>query len=651
MTAKGASNEANTATAAPLTLSDASEDRFQLLVEAVHDYGIFMVDPDGLVFSWNPGAERSNGYTSDEIIGQHMSVLYTPEDVAAGKPERGLRDALADGRYEEEGLRLRKGGVPYMASVVITRIENAQGTHLGFATVTRDLTAQRESGEALHLRERALASLTQGVCITDYSLPDNPISYVNDAFLAISGYDREECIGRNCRFLQGPDTAAEAVDKLRHAIEAQQPTSVELLNYRKDGTQFWNALTISPIRDASEQVMHFVGVTNDVSSFKLLEQQFLQAQKMEAVGQLAGGVAHDFNNLLTVIAGYSEMLLLTLAPADPSIEAVQAISEAGHRAAGLTRQLLAFSRQAVLETRIVDINEVVRDAESLLRRMLGEDIVLATRLGADLRPVNIDAGQFGQVLINLAVNARDAMPAGGKLTIQTSMVFLDAGYVAQHADFQPGMHIKLDVSDNGCGMSPSVRARVFEPFFTTKDVGKGTGLGLATVHGIVKQSGGSVNLYSEVGIGTTFSIYIPTVDAREGAVVQDPDESPNLGGHETILLVEDDDAVRTVAQRALTAHGYTVWPASSGAMALESLAASNGHVDLLVTDVVMPGMSGRALAEEVASRYAHLKVLFLSGYTDDAVIRHGILREDVSFLQKPFTPQTLARKVREVLSR
>ncbi len=638
-------------TTAPRTLSDASEDRFQLLVESVHDYEIFMIDPDGLVFSWNPGAEKSNGYSSDEIIGQHISVLYTPEDVAAGKPERGLRDALADGRYEEEGLRLRKGAVPYMASVVITRIQNAQGRHLGFANVTRDLTAQRESGEALHLRERALASLTQGVCITDCSVPDHPISYVNDAFLAMSGYSREECIGRNCRFLQGPDTAAESVDKLRHAIDAQQSISVELLNYRKDGTQFWNALTISPIRDASDHVTHFVGVLNDVSSFKLLEQQYRQAQKMEAVGQLAGGVAHDFNNLLTVIAGYSEMLLLTLPPADPTTEAVQAISEAGERAAGLTRQLLSFSRQAVLETKIVDINEVVRDAESLLRRMLGEDVVLATRLGADLRPVNVDPAHFGQVLLNLAVNARDAMPEGGKLTIQTAMMFLDDGYVAQHADFRPGMHIKLDVSDNGCGMPPAVRAKAFEPFFTTKDVGKGTGLGLATVHGIVKQSGGSVNLYSEVGIGTTFSIYVPTVDAQAGAVAPDRAESPDLAGHEIILLVEDDDAVRTVAERALTAQGYTVWPASSGAIALELLAANGGHVDLLVTDVVMPGMSGRALAEEVATRYAHLKVLFLSGYTDDAVIRHGILREDVSFLQKPFTPNTLARKVREVLSR
>lgn len=633
------------------TLSGASEERFRLLVESVHDYGIFIIDPDGLVFSWNPGAETSNGYTSDEIVGQHISVLYTPEDVAAGKPERGLRDALANGRYEEEGLRLRKDEVPYMASVVITCIQNAQGTHIGFANVTRDLTAQRQSDEALHLLERALASLTQGVCITNCSVPDHPVSYVNDAFLAMSGYSREECIGRNSRFLQGPDTAAEAVDKLRHAIDAQKSIAVELLNYRKDGTEFWNALTISPIRDASDHVSHFVEVLNDVSSFKLLEQQYRQAQKMEAVGQLAGGVAHDFNNLLTVISGYSEMLLLTLPPADPTTEAVQAISEAGERAAGLTRQLLAFSRQSVLETKIVDINEVVRDAESMLRSMLGEDVEIATLLGADLRPVNIDPGQFGQVLINLAVNARDAMPEGGKLTIQTSMVFLDDEYVAQHADFRPGLHIKLDVSDNGCGMSPAVRAKVFEPFFTTKDVGKGTGLGLATVHGIVKQSGGGVNIYSEVGIGTTFSIYIPTVDARESAVAPDRAECPDLGGHETILLVEDDDAVRTLAQRALTARGYTVWPASSGAIALELLAANSGHVDLLVTDVVMPGMSGRALAEEVATRYAHLKVLFLSGYTDDAVIRHGILREDVSFLQKPFTPNTLARKIREVLSR
>ncbi len=635
----------------PATLREASDDRFRLLVEAVHDYGIFMIDPDGLVFSWNPGAEKANGYTTAEMLGQHIALLYTPDDVAAGRPAHGLREALRTGRFEEEGVRLRKGNVPYVASVVITSIRDEHGTHLGFANVTRDLTAQRAFGQALHLRDRALASLTQGVFIIDCSLADAPISYANDAFLTMSGYTREECLGRPWSFLRGAETSASALDKLRAAVTAEQSATVELVSYRKDGTHFWNAMTISPIRNGGNHVTHFVAVQTDVSSFKLLEQQYRQSQKMEAVGQLAGGVAHDFNNLLTVIAGYSEMLLMMLPPKDPTTAAVQAISEAGDRAAGLTRQLLAFSRQAVLETRIVDLNEVVQDAETLLARMLGEDIELKTLLGEDLRRVHIDPGQFGQVLINLAVNARDAMPQGGKLTIQTSMVCLDDAYAAQHADVQPGLQVRLDVSDNGCGMSPSVRAKVFEPFFTTKDVGKGTGLGLATVHGIVKQSGGSVNVYSEVGIGTSFSIYLPTVDAAEPAHPLQRDESADLRGHEIILLVEDDEAVREVALRALTAQGYTVWPAASGARALEMRAAETGQVDLLVTDVVMPGMSGRALAEEVATRYPQLKVLFLSGYTDDAVIRHGILREDVFFLQKPFTPRTLGRKVREVLDR
>jgi CheY-like chemotaxis protein len=378
------------------------------------------------------------------------------------------------------------------------------------------------------------------------------------------------------------------------------------------------------------------------------EQEFLQAQKMEAVGRLAAGVAHDFNNLLTAILGSGELLLEILPVGHAGREDAEEIKKAALRAADLTRQLLAFSRQQILAPRVLSANDVVAGMDTMLRQVIGDDIDLRSVLAADLGAVRADPGQVEQVIVNLAVNARDAMPNGGKLTIETANVTLDELYAAGRAVVTPGAYVMIAVSDTGMGMDASTQARAFEPFFTTKPKGQGTGLGLATVYGIVKQSGGYVWLYSELGRGTTFKIYLPRVAAApESAVAAAAVGS--LRGSETILLVEDQDEVRALTRRILEKQGYRVLVAAHGNEALVLAEQQGGSIDVLVTDVVMPGMSGSELGSRLGSLRPEMKVLYLSGYTDEAILHHGVLEPGVAFLQKPFTPETLARKVREVL--
>jgi PAS domain S-box-containing protein len=632
-----------------------SEERFRLMIEGVKDHAIYTVNSEGIVTSWNDGAARIYGYTAEEIIGQHRNRFFTPEEVASGTPQHELNQATANGWFSEEAWRVHKDGSRFWANGTMAALRDAAGELRGFVKVVRDLTERKHAETelqknvaALQLRDRAIRAVSQGILITDPHQPDNPIIYASQGFEKLTGYSAEEVIGRNCRILQGPKTDPAVGKQVREAIRAGQECSVEILNYRKDGTPFWNALFVTPVRDEQGQLVHFIGVQADVTERRKLEGQVRQSQKMEAFGQLAGGVAHDFNNLLTIISGYSEILLGLLPSNDPKRSSVKAISEAGERAAGLTRQLLSFSRQTVLEPQVLDLNTVVTEAEKMLRRMIGEDVQLTAVLDPNISRVKVDPHQMGQVLMNLAVNARDAMPQGGKLTIETRNVELDEAYINTHIEVQAGRYVLLTVSDTGSGMTSEVKARIFEPFFTTKGVGKGTGLGLSVVHGIVKQSNGQIGAYSELGVGTTFKIYLPAVE-EEVATSSAPDPTQVGRGTETVLLVEDEDGVREIALLSLQTKGYMVLPAASGKEAMRMVNKFTGSIDILVTDVVMPEMSGRQLAEILRPRFPQMKVLYLSGYTDDAVVRHGILQAEVAFLQKPYTPMGLLRKVRQVL--
>jgi signal transduction histidine kinase len=379
------------------------------------------------------------------------------------------------------------------------------------------------------------------------------------------------------------------------------------------------------------------------------EEQLRQSQKMDAIGQLAGGVAHDFNNLLTAICGHSELTLKRLAPDDPLRRPLEQIKKSGERAAALTHQLLAFSRKQMLQPKIVDLNQIVVDMNRMLQRLIGEDIDLLMGLAADLGKVKADPNQIEQILLNLSVNARDAMPKGGRLTIETSNVHLSEEYSRDHLSVPPGSYVMLAVSDNGCGMDANTQAHVFEPFFTTKEVGKGTGLGLATVYGIVKQSEGTIWLYSEVGRGTAFKIYLPCAEAVTKEVEVEADDLESLQGTETVLLVEDEDVVREMATEILRDSGYRVLEAKHGPEAIILERQHSGVIHVMLTDVVMPQMSGRELAEQLAPLRRDMKVLYMSGYTDDAIVHHGVLEEGTAFIGKPFTPTALARKIREVL--
>jgi PAS domain S-box-containing protein len=469
---------------------------------------------------------------------------------------------------------------------------------------------------------------------------------VNDAAVRNYGYTREEFLSMTLDDLQPAEDLGRVV-QLVAALDAGVAQPGSYRHKLKNGRIIDVDITLHKfLLDERPSVL---AVALDITGRTRMESQLRQAQKMEAIGSLAGGVAHDFNNLLSVILSYSKMLAEGLKPGDPMRDDLEEISHAGLRAADLTRQLLAFSRQQILEPRVLDLNAVVGGVAKMLRRLVGEDVQLSVAPAPVLGSVRADPGQVEQVLMNLVVNSRDAMPQGGKLTIETANVFLDAGYAAQHPGVAAGAYVMLAVTDTGSGMDAATKERIFDPFFTTKEKGSGTGLGLATVFGIVQQSGGHIWVYSEPGLGTTTKMYLPQTDAPCDVVVATPAETRSMRGSETVLLVEDEESVRVLTRTILERQGYRVIEAQSGGDALLICEQHTATIHLLLTDVVMPRMSGRKLAERLSSLRPDMKVLYMSGYTDDSIVRHGVLESGVAFLQKPITPETLARKLREVI--
>jgi len=624
----------------------ASEEAHRLLFDA-SPLPLFVFDVETLsVVAVNQAALLLYGYERDEFLGLSASTLavHGQDTARARLASWGNSPTAGTTRYR------RKDGSQFVAEYT-TRVLTFAGRPARIAVI-KDVTDRHEAEETRAL----LAAIVQSSndAIVSKRL-DGTITSWNAAAERLFGYTTGEAVGQPISMLIPPGQLDEERMLLRRIADGERIDHYETVRRRKDGALIAVSISLSPTTDADGKVVGASKTARDLTAQRNAEQalqraeeQLRQSQKMEAVGKLAGGVAHDFNNVLSVIISYSEMLLGDLKPGEPMRDDMEEIRKAGQRAAELTRQLLMFSRQQVLEPRVLDLNDVLVGMDKMLQRILGADVDLVSLPAKQLGRVRVDPSSIEQVIMNLVVNARDAMPTGGKLTMETDNVVLDEAYASEHLGVTPGPHVMLAVSDTGTGIDKATLARIFEPFFTTKGVGKGTGLGLSTVFGIVNQSGGSVWVYSEVGKGTTFKIYLPRVDDAVD-VIQSVSAPATLRGSETILLVEDDDQVRVVVRGILARNGYHVIEARNAGEALLHSEGHAGTIHLLLSDVVMPHLSGPELAKRLAKSRPDMKVLCMSGYTDDSIVRHGVLKAHIAYLQKPITPETLTTKVREVL--
>jgi len=619
-----------------------AEARYRELFDHIAD-AIFVVDPEThRVIDCNEEACRRYEYTREEFLGMDPVTVHPPEEREAVRQRLRQQDTST-----AEFTHITKSGRRFPVEVR-SRVIDHEGRRARISLI-QDLSAHKRVEESLRESEDRFRAVGDNIAAAIYIHDGQRMLYVNPACEEISGYTCAELMNQvDFWEMVHPDFRALVQERARARLEGRAtPHHYEFKILARDGSERWLDFTASRVQFAGRTAILSIAV--DMTGRRALEEQLRQALKMEAVGRLAGGVAHDFNNLLTVIKGHAELLLDSLDRRDPLRTEVEEMQKAAERAAALTRQLLAFSRQQVLAPQVLDLNTVVCNVDRLLRRLLGEDIELHALLADGLGRVKADPGQIEQVILNLAVNARDAMPRGGKLTVETGNVALDETYARERVEVKPGDYVLLAVSDTGTGMSPETCSHIFEPFFTTKDPAKGTGLGLSTVYGIVKQSDGHISVYSEPGMGTTLRIYLPRVEEAQAAASAEPAAAATDTGNETILLVEDEDGVRGLVRQVLKRKGYSVLEARDGGEALLTCEHFHEPIHLLLTDVVLAHMSGRELAERLSVLRPEMKVLYMSGYTDDAIVQHGVLTQEAAFLQKPFTTEALARKVREVL--
>jgi two-component system cell cycle sensor histidine kinase/response regulator CckA len=632
-----------------------SEERYRLLAENINDV-IELYDLEMNVVYVSPSVQQLRGYAPDEAIARPMMGDLAP----------GSRDIAVRVFQEEMEIERSGGGDPARSRTVefevlckdgssvwteskLSGVRDASGSLTGIIAVSRNITARKRAEETLRDTSQTLRTIFDASVLAIVALDrDGRVTLWSNAATRLFGWSAQELLGRPLPIV--PEDKRAEFDEGRARSLAGKDVIYETQRRRKDGSLVDVLRSSAAFFDPQGELAGSMAIFVDLTERKQLEEQLRQAAKMEGIGRLAGGIAHDFNNLLTVIGGRSYILLSQLPEGHAMRRDLILIQQTGDRAAALTRQLLAFSRKQTLTPAVIDLNEIVSGMRTLLARVLGEDVDLIMDLDPSLGNVTADPGQLEQVILNMAVNARDAMPEGGPLTLETRHVEVDPTYARQKVELAPGPYEVLSISDTGVGMDAATVARVFEPFFTTKPVGKGTGLGLATAYGIVKQSGGHITVYSELGSGTTFRIYLPRTEGSESAPVL-VEEPAARRGTEVVLLAEDDANLRALTCDILASEGYTVLESQDVEEALRIAERQDGTIQLLLTDVVMPQMNGRALAEAVRRFRPDVKVLYMSGYTDDAIVHHGVLDPGTALLQKPFSPAVLARKVREVLDR
>lgn len=613
-------------------------------------YGVFVTDDLGRCLQINPSACRITGYDEDELLLMSIFDLIFEYDIEEGK--RHFEKVIRDREAQSEMLFHTKNGVKRWWSLTTVRISNTR--LLSFSDdITERKVAEEKILETHALLNSVIEGTTDAIYVKDVS---GRYLLVNSGTCNAIGKEKHEIIGKNDRELF-PLESADIINKIDHEVVTSAKTVLaEEKLETAYGLTYW-LVNKSPFFNEANEVIGLIGISRNITSIKKaeeeknqLQQQLNQAQKMESVGQLAGGVAHDFNNMLGVILGHAEMAMELVVPTTPIYSDLDEISKAAKRSAAITRQLLAFARKQPIAPKVLDVNETVSGMIGMLRRLIGEDIDLTWLPGEDLCRVNMDPSQIDQILFNLCVNARDAILGVGKMTIETGNISLDNDYCISHAGFVPGNYVRIAVSDNGSGMDKETLSHIFEPFFTTKGTGKGTGLGLATVYGTVKQNNGSISVYSEPGNGTTFTIYLPQHPGTDSDIQPDAEVKPAVGGHETILLVEDELAILKMTATMLQNLGYTVLEANGPVQAIDMVQEIDEEIDILLTDVIMPDMNGWDLMDRLIALQPKMKCIFMSGYTANVIASHGVLQEGVHYIQKPFSKTELAIKVRQALA-